>query len=176
MAKIFNSIGYEGTVVGKLTNSNEIGMCLHNAGLKPLWNLFAMAVCGYEVLNKRPRYLMISKKLKGPGGEEIYEDCLSSRIPFVGIVWGDAVEVSSNSTSARFTATVTKADRIRTIPVTETAVLRMSSLDEDEILAEVEDVDGQLAKMHNSMMTGVNATYEWIMTFTNCSCKEEGES
>lgn len=167
MTKIINSIGYEGRVSAKLTMSPDEEVHLKNAGLKPLWDLIASVMCDDEIENRRPKYLMVAKKCN----DGSIKDCLLSRIKLSGALYGDQVEISDVSTSARFTATVTKADRMLIISAYETAILRMLSHD-GSVLAEVEDIDGQLAKIHNGMITGVNATYEWIMTFTNCSCKE----
>ena len=168
MNQINNAIGYQGTVSAKLKNS--VPVHFHNAGHKALWDSLAMAIAGYDISNRRPRYFMVLSKTLGSEGF-YYEDCLISKVPFVGAIWGNPVEVSDDSTSVRFTATVTYKDRRKTIDTSRNsvAVLRMYDVN-GNLLAEVEDnINNDIASIHNSMITGVDAIYEWKMTFKNVS-------
>lgn len=167
MNKINNSVGYQGEVAVKLSNSKDIPIYLHNAGFKPLWNALAKAMAGYDITSEVPTYFSVYSRTGSPDTGYDYQDCLLSHIQFVGTVWGDIIEKKEESTSVRFTATVTKRDRRITVKPGEVAVLRMFSRS-GEILAEVEDtIDKVIAKSHNSMITGVDAIYEWKMTFKN---------
>mgnify|MGYP003292341540 CR=1 FL=1 len=171
MTEIINSIGYSGEVTVRLSNSSECAGKLHNAGFKALWDLLAMSVAGYNVAEKAPKYFTIASRT-GNGTDDNpyrYQDCLLSQLPFLGTVWGDVVEQSESSTSARFTVTVTKNNRRLSIRDNETAVLQMFNR-RGELLAEVEDNSKRdIARSHNSMITGVDAIYEWKMTFRNIS-------
>lgn len=168
MNKLNNSVGYQGEVAVRLSNSKDIPIHLHNAGFKPLWNALAKAMAGYPIADEVPTYFSVYKRTGSPDtGGYSYEDCLLKHIQFVGPVWGDAVEKKEESTSVRFTVTVTKRDRRITVDSNSVAVLRMFSRS-GEVLAEVEDnIDKVIAKSHNSMITGVDAIYEWKMTFKN---------
>lgn len=173
MNQLNNAIGYSGKVNIKMSTSNKPIAQLNNAGFKPLWDALSMAIIGYDISNKRPQYFMVGKKVN-VGSETLYQDCLLSKIPFLGAVWGDVVEQSQNSTSARFTATVTSLDRKIRISSGETAVLRMYDMS-GNLLAEVEDQEQKIANSHNGMITGVDAIYEWIMTFKNVTAQPESE-
>ena len=171
MTELTNSIGYSGEVTVKLTNSKSYH--IHNLGHKALWNLLAMAVAGYDVSNNAPRYFMISSRT-GDGKPD--KPCLLSQLPFLGTVWGDVVDNRPDRTSTRFTVTVTKNNRIWTIKDGEVAVLQMFNR-KGELLAEVVDTEDRvIAKSHNSMISGVNAIYEWKMTFLNVSSEPGGNS
>lgn len=166
MNKINNSVGYEGEVSVRLSNSKDVPIHLHNAGFKPLWNALAKAMAGYDITSEVPTYFSVYSRTESATGDD-YQDCLYAHIPFVGTVWGDVVEKNEDSTSVRFTATVTKRDRRIKVPSGSVAVLRMFSRS-GELLAQVEDtIDKVIAKSHNSMITGVDAIYEWKMTFKN---------
>lgn len=165
MNQINNAVGYTGKVNIRLSTSKQPIAQLNNAGFKPLWDALSMAIVGYDISNRRPQYFMVGKKVPSGNGL-VYQDCLLSKIPFLGAVWGDVVEMSETSTSARFTATVASIDRAIKITSGETAVLRMYDVS-GNLLAEVEDQDEKIAKSHNGMITGVDAIYEWIMTFKN---------
>lgn len=169
MTEIINSIGYSGEVTVKLTTSTPSTFRIHNLGHKALWNMLAMSVAGYNVSNRTPKYFTIASRT-GTGTETDpykYQDCLYTQLPFLGTVWGDAVEINKNSTSAKFTVTVTFTNRRLNIRDNEVAVLQMFN-NQGELLAEVVDSDDKIiAKTHNSMITGVNAIYEWKMTFKN---------
>ena len=171
MTEIINSIGYSGEVSVRLTRSKSKEFRIHNLGYKALWDLLAMCVAGYNVSEKAPKYFTVCSRT-GTGTEEDpykYQDCLLSQLPFIGTVWGDVVDQKSTSTSTRFTVTVTKNNRRLTVKDNETAVLRMFNK-KGEVLAEVVDnTDRVIAKSHNSMITGVDAIYEWKMTFKNVS-------
>lgn len=163
MTELVNSIGYSGTVTARLSTSNSKKHFLHNAGCKALWNLLAMTVTGHDVSNNGPHYFSVAKKLSSGKIEE----CLLADIPFVGRVWGDTVSIDDNCTCARFTVTVTKNDRRLKINESETAILQMFNR-RGELLAQVFDnEDKAIARTHNSMITGVDAIYEWLMVFTN---------
>lgn len=175
MNNISNGIGYQGKVTVRLTKSDNNPIELHNVGYKALWDALAMAVTGYDVSSKVPSYFMVCSKKGSLTENDEPADCLLSRIPFVGSVWGNAVEISGDSTAARFTAVVTKRDRRITINGNDIAVLRMYN-DEGELLAEVEDnFEKDIARSHNSMITGVDAIYEWKMIFKNVAAASEGK-
>ena len=174
MTEVINSIGYSGEVTVKLTRSDAHTYHIHNLGCKALWDLLAMTVAGYYVPDKVPKYFSIASRPAGATDRSKDQDCLLSQLPFLGTVWGDVVEQDDLSTSTKFTVTVTKNNRRLTIKENEVAVLQMFNR-KGELLAEVIDNDNKvIAKSHNSMITGVDAIYEWKMTFKNVtSVKQE---
>ena len=173
MNNVTNGIGYSGEVSVHLTKSNSKTINIHNVGYKSLWDTLAMAVTGYDISSRIPAEFSICSRTGTSIDDYKYDDCLLSHVPFVGAVWGDVVEVKEDSTSARFTATVTKRDRRIKIPSNATAVLRMFDKS-GNLLAEVEDTfNKDIAKSHNSMITGVDAIYEWKMIFKNVSASTE---
>lgn len=166
MVNLSNGIGYSGYVNASLSDSEKIPIYLKNAGCKPLWDALAMAITGYDITNKKPHYLMVGKKR--PGDLDI-QPCLYRKIPFQGKVYGDVVSNDPNSTTARFTATVTRNDRIQKINNNygDIAYLIMYSL-EGKVLATVKDNEqNTIATVHNSLITGVDAVYEWNLVFKN---------
>lgn len=173
-SNIINNIGYTGSVNVRLSTSNEVFAQLKNSGKKPLWNALAMAMAGYDISNNRPYSLMIGQKNANDGSN--YEDCLIRRIPFLGTVWGDPVDVDNESTSVRFTAIVSKSDKQISRPKSgNILVLRMYSIagtDDDEFLAEIEDVNNVLKNSYSNIITGVDAIFEWILKFENKTSTE----
>jgi hypothetical protein len=87
-----------------------------------------------------------------------------SPLPIYGKVWGSVVAESDNSTSALFTASASYVNRKQL--ATGKVLLRLLTSSE-EVLAEVEDVDGMLKDIHNAMVPGIDAIYEWQLTFKN---------
>ena len=176
MNEIGNGIGYFGEVTAKLTKNDNLFARIHNSGTKHLWDTLAMAVVGMDISEKIPFNFCIYKRKPIDDVRYDEESCLFSKILFLGSVWGDVVETSDDRTVARFTASVTARDRLSTINPSEIAVLKMFNKD-GELLAEIQDnIDRSIAAIHNSMITGVDAVYEWKMIFKNVSVNEGGNS
>ena len=171
MTEVINSIGYSGEVTVRLGKNAEKSYKVHNLGHKALWDLLAMCVAGYNTSDKTPKYFSIVSRPKSVDTNDRSkdQDCLLTQLPFLGTVWGDIIDTKPESTSARFTVVVTKNNRRLTIKDNEIAVLQMYNT-RGELLAEVIDnFNRDIAKSHNSMITGVDAIYEWKMTFRNVS-------
>lgn len=167
MTEVNNLIGYSGEVTVRLGTSKNHSYKIHNLGYKALWDLLAMCVAGYDVTEKIPKYFAIARRPLNAQDRSRDEDCLLSQLPFLGTVWGDIVDNKSDSTSTRFTVTVSKNNRRLSITDDYIAVLQMFNR-KGELLAEVLDNDNKyIAHSHNSMITGVDAIYEWKMTFKN---------
>ena len=154
-----SSIGYRGGVRARLSVHNSNGRHFKNKGYKPLWNLLAKAITGNNFSTMCPASIGIYQK-----DGDVYRSLTYSPIPIYGKVWGDVVEESATSTSALFTATATYADRKN--DATGDVVLRLLTAS-DEVLAEVDDIDGILRDIHNAMIPGIDAIYEWQLTFEN---------
>ena len=168
MVELGNGIGYSGKVIAKLTNSNNIPVHLKNSGKKALWDTLAAAITGYDISQDCPYAFMVA--VAGTSTDNYERDFrLNRKIQFLGKVWGNIVSTDEYSTSARFTATVTVKDKLSGIGSGETAVLLMYAKS-GKLLAVVEDNDERdIARVHNSMIRGVDAVYEWILTFKNVS-------
>lgn len=154
-----DSIGYSGSVRARLSVHNSNGYHFKNKGHKLLWDLIARAITGNEFQSATPKSIGIFQK-----EESSYKSLTYFPIPIYGMVWGDVVEKDENSTSVLFTATASYADRKN--DATGPVVLRLLTAD-DRVLAEVEDIDGILQNIHNAMIPGIDAIYEWQLTFKN---------
>jgi hypothetical protein len=74
-------------------------------------------------------------------------------------------ETSQLNTCALFTATVSYENR-KNQAVDDEIVLRLLT-ESDVALAEIVDTSGTLKDIHNAMVPGIDAIYEWQLTFTN---------
>lgn len=130
----------------------------HNDGQKPLWNLLAKAIAGYDVKDLLPKYLDIV--------DSTGTSLLFKRLLFTGVVWGDAVETSDDSTSALFYSTLMNEYKSRRV---YNGSLTLQMLDSNgNVLASVKS-DSELGDAYSSVTNGVNATIEWKMVFSNAS-------
>ena len=77
------------------------------------------------------------------------------------------MSTDENSCSALFSATATSADKKS--DATGQVVLKLLTAD-DRVLAEVVDNNaGVLKGIHNAMIPGIDAMYEWQLTFRNAT-------
>lgn len=172
MNSVINNLAYKGEVTARLTKADSSPVTIHNVGYKALWDTLAKAVTGENISSDIPKTFNVFNVQRGSNNTIINESaCLFHNIPFSGTVCGDTVSTDPNSSCARFTAMVTRGDRLAEIR--NEAVLRMYSDRRDKnnkpiVLAEVWDTpDEPIKRTFNSVIDGVNAIYEWKMIFTN---------
>lgn len=161
-----DSIGYSGRVTVRLSVHNSNGYHFKNEGKKLLWNLLARAVTGNDVSAIQPKSIGIFQKVAD--GDDIL--LTYTPIPIYGKVWGDVVSISEDSTSALFSATASYSDRKQL--ATGKVILKLLTAT-DEVLAEVEDIDDMLKSIHNAMIPGIDAVYEWQLVFKNISTEKQ---
>jgi hypothetical protein len=164
-----NTVGYSGSVTARLSVHNPNGYHFKNNGKKPLWELLSRAVTGKDCSVLTPKSIGIYQD----DGEGNYSMLTFTPLPIYGTVYGDVVgENSDNQASVLFTATASYADRKNL--ANGNVVLRLMSAD-DTILAEVKDIDSTLKDIHNAMIPGIDAIYEWQLTFRNMPTTDDKE-
>ena len=160
-----SKIEYSGGVTAKLSVHNSNGHHFKNNGQPLLWELLARAVTGNEIATISPKSIGIYERI----GENSDNDksLTYAPIPIYGKVYGDVVSNDPNSCSALFSATATSTDRKN--EATGQVVLKLLTAD-DRVLAEVKDNDAEVLKgIHNAMIPGIDAMYEWQLTFRNAT-------
>lgn len=163
-----STIGYSGGVTARLSVHNSNGYHFKNNGTKLLWNLLAMAVTGNDFSHMIPKSIGVYERKDGKDNS-----LLCSPVPIYGTVWGDVVSTDQTSTSALFSATATYTD-MKSLTQGGTVVLKLLTIDEKP-LAEIEDVDGVLKNIHDTITPGIDAIYEWQLTFKNIEISEQSE-
>ena len=159
-----SAIEYSGGVTAKLSVHNSNGYHFKNNGRELLWELLARAVTGNKIESIIPKSIGIYQK-----EDNDYISLTYSPIPIYGKVWGDVVSRDANSCSARFSATSIYTNKKKEASDTGKVVLRLLT-EAEEVLAEVEDDSTETLKnIHNSVMPGIDALYEWQLTFRNAS-------
>ena len=178
MNSVTNNLAYKGEVTARLTKADSSPVTIHNVGYKALWDALAKAVTGGDISLDIPKTFNVFSVQRGANDEVIREQaCLFHNIPFSGAVHGGIAGGDSSHSCARFTAMVTRGDRL--VEIRDEAVLRMYSERRDEnnkpiVLAEVWDTpDEPIKRTFNSVIDGVNAIYEWKMIFTNYPSSED---
>lgn len=163
MNRFENSISYRGEVTARLSvDSDPVIKTLKNAGLPELWKVLAMTMAGVNVSTKIPKYFNIVDRSGNTDRNKLYR-----KIVLSGIVYDSDKSDTDNSIiswNTTFKAVVTKSDRSSTI--SNKAVIQLCD-SEGFALAEIEDSDGQLATIVNDICDGVDAIFEWKMTFSN---------
>ncbi len=163
-----STIEYSGGVTARLSIHNSNGYHFKNNGKELLWELLARSVTGNDISSIVPKSIGIYQK---DGNKEV--SLTYAPIPIYGKVYGDVVSKDENSCSALFSATATHANR--KLPATGEVTLKLLTASED-VLAEVKDDSNKtLQNIHNAMIPGIDALYEWKLTFRNAQYTEDSE-
>jgi hypothetical protein len=121
---------------------------------------------GDKFLNLLPDSIGVYQKNIGNQEEE---SLLYNPLPIYGKTYGDSVSSGSDSLSnALLSATATYENRKKAADedTNHIVIVRLLSKKGDT-LAEIVDSGGKLKSMHNALAPGVDAIYEWILTFKN---------
>lgn len=159
-AKLSNSISYQGCVEVTLnTKGHKRPMLLHNSGTKHLFDTITRALAGYSINGAIPRYIDIQYQ-RTP---DVFNSALTSLIPFVGIVYGDAAEAGDTEGRLLLNATVTSEDKQ---PIATLTQPRLVILDANaRPLALIEG--DQIKSLWDAITDATDAIIEWKLIFSN---------
>ena len=139
------------------TTGGKIEVKEKNSGCKRLWDFLTRAAAGQDTREYAPKYIDIRK---GDGTSILYK-----RIPFTGVVFGEAVVRSTDSSSVLFNATLLY-EHLKSKP-SEGVALNLIMLDATgKPLAIVESASA-LSDVCNSIVPGVDGVIQWKLTFLN---------
>ena len=159
-AQLNNTISYQGCVQVTLnTKGHKRPLLLLNSGTKHLFDTITRALAGYSINGATPRYIDVQYKQT----PEMYASALTSLIPFVGIVYGEAAEAGENDGRLLLNATITNDDKQ---PVAIVNSPRLVILDASKrVLAQIEGE--QIKTLWDAITASTDAIVEWKLIFSN---------
>ena len=159
-AKISNSISYQGCVEVTLnTKGRKRPMFLHNEGTKHLFDTISRALAGYSINGATPRYIDIQYLTIG----DEYTSALTSLIPLVGTVYGEAAEAGEADGRLLVNATITCEDKQ---PLTTLNSPRLVILDANHRPLTLIKGD-QIKALWEAITDATDAIIEWKLIFSN---------
>jgi hypothetical protein len=162
---IENSIAYSGELTVSLSDGKSTKTFFKNSGLYNMWNLLAYAVAGKAAYHSLPTKFCIYKRVAGAEDSPM----LYSPIKVTRISINDATDGDSYA-SVSMTIVVTSHDRCGKFSVANdnpVMVAKLVNSTGEIAFAEIVDNDGKLRSIHDNMLPGIDAIYEWKLIFKN---------
>lgn len=168
---ISNLLNYSGQVnINLVRNGKVFTVPFLNKGTKLLTNAIAKALAGQDISDTLPRYLDFTYVIEQDGEDTQEGRLINTKIPFVGIVWGD-VALPANiqdpeGSALLLQATISSADKVIVTNLDSIKDFRLCiTTKTGEVLAFVSDPT--LKDMYNALSEGTDAIIEWRMLFHN---------
>ena len=160
-ANFSNETTYKGVVnITLSTKGHKRPFQMYNTGTKHLFDTLSKAMAGYSVTGCTPRYIDIQYA----SIPDVYQTALSTRIPFTGIVYGEAAEAGENEGRVLLNATITSEDKQ---PINTLSDARLVILDGNKRpLAIVGGSNSaQVQELWNAITDATDAIVEWSLIF-----------
>jgi hypothetical protein len=160
-ANISNEISYKGVVTVTLnTQGHKRPFQMYNTGTKHLFDTISRAIAGYDITGSTPRYIDIQYTVS----PDVYETALSTRIPFTGIVYGEAAEANSNEGRVLLNATITAEDKQ---PLNSLSDARLVILDSNRNPLAIigGSSSARVQELWDAITNSTDAMVEWALIF-----------